>query len=329
VGDTVFVNKRSAVHAGSAGQSTAFPDVCLCPPTPPAGPIPTPLPNLAMAADTQGGATSVLVEGNPMGKRTSFFAKSTGNEVAQSTGGGVVTHVVQGKAYFTSYSFDVTVEGEEAPRHLDMMTHNHMAQSPPNAAVGTHLAMMDPGMMPPADEEPEKRKDDDQLYEFYIDQVNGMPPKGIEEVELVSSDGVYEKKLPVSAAALTGGIFVLKFEKVLPGKFYSLYWYVAGQKMTLFESVSFSMLAAHTPGVEDAPYHEGDSEAEQAAAAPPPADADADTAGDGEDAEYDPEERFEHQEWWSERAEHDVIEHEPDEPVHPADFYNPRRWDPK
>ena len=150
MGDSVFVNKRSAVHAGSAGQSTAFPDICLCPPTPPAGPIPTPLPNLAMAADLAGGASSVLIEGNPMGKKSSFFAKSTGNEVAQSTGGGVVSHVVQGKAYFSSYSLDVAVEGEGAPRHLDMMTQNHLAQSPPNAAVGTYLATMDPGLMPPA-----------------------------------------------------------------------------------------------------------------------------------------------------------------------------------
>jgi hypothetical protein len=279
-----------------------------------------------MAADTQGGATSVLIEGNPMGKRTSFFAKSTGNEVAQSTGGGVVTHIVQGKAYFTSYSFDVTVEGEEAPRHLDMMTHNHMAQSPPNAAVGTNLAMMDPGMMPPADEEPEKRKDDETTYEFYVDQVDGKPPKGIEEVELLSNDGVYEQKLPVASAPLKGGLFCVKFEKVLPSKFYSLYWYVAGEKMVIFENLHFSRMAAHTAGVENSPYHADDPEAEKAAA-PPPEDPAGTDGEDDEDAEADDDAVFVlERDWSSESAEHDLIEHEPDEPEHPEDFYNPRHW---
>jgi hypothetical protein len=106
--DKVFINGRSAVHAGSPGQSMCFPDVNLCPPTPPAGPVPLPLPNMAKAADLQGGADTVTIGGNPVGKQSSFFAQSTGNESAQSTGGGVVSHVVQGKAYFVSYSVDVT-----------------------------------------------------------------------------------------------------------------------------------------------------------------------------------------------------------------------------
>ena len=49
--DNVFINGRAAVHKGSTGKSVAFPDVCLCPPSPPAGPIPTPLPNTFKAAD--------------------------------------------------------------------------------------------------------------------------------------------------------------------------------------------------------------------------------------------------------------------------------------
>jgi hypothetical protein len=265
VGDTVFANKRSVVHAGSAGQSTAFPDVCLCPPTPPAGPIPTPLPNLAMAADLQGGATSVLVEGNPMGKKSSFFAKSTGNEVAQSTGGGVVSHVVQGKAYFTSFSFDVTVEGEEVPRHLDMMTQNHLAQTPPNAAVGTYLAVMDAGALPPADPEPEERKEDDHTVEVFIDQVDGKPAGGIDSVLLVSADETYKTELPLTAAAPKGGLLSLKFEKVLPHKFYSMYWIVAGERLPFFEDVPFSRIREHAPGTERAPMPGDDAEDASAA----------------------------------------------------------------
>jgi hypothetical protein len=156
VGDTVFINGRAVVHKGSAGQSIAFPDVCLCPPTPPAGPIPTPLPNTVMAADFDGGARSVLTEGNPVGKQTSFFKKSTGNEPSQPTGGGVVTHGVQGMAYFQSFASNVMIEGEPAVRHLDLLTHNHLAQAPGNTPPVPWLSVQDLPPMPP----PEMRRSD-------------------------------------------------------------------------------------------------------------------------------------------------------------------------
>ena len=103
MGDKVFINGRAAIHVGSAGKSIAFPDVCLCPPPPSSGPIPTPLPNTAQAMDLQGGASTVTIEGNPIAHAKSFIGKSTGNEVASSTGGDVITHVVQGKAYFQTF----------------------------------------------------------------------------------------------------------------------------------------------------------------------------------------------------------------------------------
>ena len=149
MGDTVFVNGMAAVHAGSSGKSIAFPDVCLCPPTPPAGPVPTPLPNNIKAADLDAGASSVLVEGNPMGKKSSNFKLSTGNEVSRPTGGGVVTHGVQGKGYFASFAVNVMIEGEPAVRHLDMVTHNHMGPQPPNTPPAPWLATMDVPAPPP------------------------------------------------------------------------------------------------------------------------------------------------------------------------------------
>src|SRR5512143_2229514 len=126
--DKVFVNGRAAIHKGSAGKSIAFPDVCLCPPSPPSGPIPTPLPNTASAMDLQGGAATVTIEGNPMAHAKSYIGKSTGNEVARPTGGGVITHQVQGAAYFQTFSMNVFVESQPAVRHLDLLTHNHRAQ---------------------------------------------------------------------------------------------------------------------------------------------------------------------------------------------------------
>ena len=253
--DKVFVNGRSAIHAGSPGQSMAFPDVNLCPPTPPAGPIPLPLPNFAKAADLQGGAGSVTIGGNPMGKQSSFFAKSTGNESAQSTGGGVVSHVVQGKAYFTSFSVDVSIEGEPAVRHLDMMTHNHAAQSPPNAAMGTYLGSMDPAAVGPAEPPPKQRKDDGkpQSIEIFLDHVKQTPTGGIDAMKLVSDDGKYSTKLPVSAASLKGGLLCLKFEKVLPGKAYSLYMVTGDVEIPFFKQVPFANITEHTPGDEKLP----------------------------------------------------------------------------
>jgi hypothetical protein len=156
MGDSVFINGRAVVHKQSAGKAIAFPDVCLCPPPAPAGPIPTPLPNTVQAADLDGGAPSVLVEGNPVGKRSSFFKKSTGNEVAQSTGGGVVSHVVQGKAHFQSYSMNVMIEGEEAVRHADLLTHNHAGQ-PGNTPPTPWMSVMDAPPAKPAEIKSERK----------------------------------------------------------------------------------------------------------------------------------------------------------------------------
>lgn len=142
--DKVFINGRAVVHKKSLGQSTAFPDVCLCPPSPPAGPVPTPLPNIVKGADLDGGASSVLVEGNPAGTRSSFFRMSTGNEVSRPTGGGVITHAVQGKAYFQTFSMNVLLDGEPAVRHLDLVTHNHLATAPGNTPPAPWMSAMSP-----------------------------------------------------------------------------------------------------------------------------------------------------------------------------------------
>jgi hypothetical protein len=146
--DKVFINGRAAVHKGSAGKSVAFPDVCLCPPSPPAGPVPTPLPNTVQAADLTGGATTVKIEGNPAGHKASYFAKSTGNEVSRPTGGGVVTHGVQGKAHWGSFSMNVFFEGEPAVRHMDLLTHNHVAQ-PGNTPPAVWMSTMSPPPVAP------------------------------------------------------------------------------------------------------------------------------------------------------------------------------------
>jgi hypothetical protein len=148
VGATVFANGMSiACKAASGKSAAAFPDVCLSPPSPPAGPIPIPYPNTAMASDTDKGSKTVQIGGQEvMLKDKSVFKTSMGNEAAtKSFGMGVVTHQIQGEASFIAWSMDVKFEGENVPRHLDLMGHNEACaptDTPPMVFVDT--------MTPPA-----------------------------------------------------------------------------------------------------------------------------------------------------------------------------------
>lgn len=240
--DSVFINKRSAVHAGSTGQSTAFPDVNLCPPGPPAGPVPTPLPNLAQAKDLDNGASSVVVDGNPMAVRSSYIGRSTGNAVARTTGGGLVTHVVEGKAYFTSFSTNVIVEGEEVPRHLDIMTHNHA--SPPGEAVGCYVGTMDPTVPAPPCRPPAPRSRKDQARPRDVRVYIGAPAQAqTMQLQLRSEDGRYDVRLPVTGASgARDGRVAVTFPDVRPGKRYSLHQVIGGARLPVFTGVPFETL---------------------------------------------------------------------------------------
>jgi hypothetical protein len=134
MGIAVYANGMSiACKAASGKSAAAMPDVCLSPPSPPAGPLPLPYPNTAMASDTTDGSKTVQIGGQEvMLKNKSTFKTSNGNEAAtKSFGMGVVTHQIQGKAAFVAWSMDVKFEGENIPRHMDLMGHNE-ASDPPN-----------------------------------------------------------------------------------------------------------------------------------------------------------------------------------------------------
>lgn len=144
----VFINDRLAVWKNGPGMSVAFPDVCLCPPGPPAGPVPVPLTNTITAKDLANCAATVFINGQPVAHRDSYFAKSTGNEISRSTGGGVTSHAVQGKAYFGSFSRDVLIEGKPAVRHLDLVTHNHLDPMPTNCPPAVWVSEASPDVPP-------------------------------------------------------------------------------------------------------------------------------------------------------------------------------------
>jgi hypothetical protein len=129
VSNNVFANGRElSCKSGSGKSIAAFPDVCMTPPENPATPpgVPVPYPNTGDTADTTDGSRTVKITGKEvMLKNKSYFKKSMGDEAGAAAKKGVVSSVNRGKVYFTSWSMDVKVEGENAVRHLDMTTHNH------------------------------------------------------------------------------------------------------------------------------------------------------------------------------------------------------------
>jgi hypothetical protein len=118
---TVGVNNMSVVHKDSGGVTLAFPDVCKTPT--PGGPVPIPYPNIAKSSDTAQGTSTVSCDGNPTCVKDSNFMMSTGDE-AGTAGGGVASNKIKGKAEFVNFSFDVTFEGKNVARAMDLMLHN-------------------------------------------------------------------------------------------------------------------------------------------------------------------------------------------------------------
>lgn len=142
MGNQVYANMMEVSCKAAAGKSIcAFPDVCMTPPQTPATPpgVPIPYPNTGMASDTSDGSTSVKISNQEvMLKNKSNFSKSMGDEAGAAPMKGVVTHKNMGKVFFTAWSMDVKVEGENVVRMLDMTTHNHGSvpgNSPPMAYV--------------------------------------------------------------------------------------------------------------------------------------------------------------------------------------------------
>jgi hypothetical protein len=147
-----------AGKAGSNKSIARFPDVCLSPPSPPAGPIPVPYPDTALSSDLKEGSQTVLLGGEPaaLAQQSHYKPSALGNEAAtNSFGANVVTHVITGKTVFQSWSMDVQVEGKQVCRHFDMTTSNHACPppaTPPNKTIeAASLAKIEAGKCPCCD----------------------------------------------------------------------------------------------------------------------------------------------------------------------------------
>lgn len=138
----VYANNMEVSCKAAAGKSIcAFPDVCFTPPQTPATPpgVPIPYPNTGMASDCTSGSSSVKISGQEvMLKNKSYFKRSMGDEAGCAPKKGVVTSKNMGKVYFTKWSMDVKVEGENVVRMMDLTTHNH-ASFPGNSPTWPYL----------------------------------------------------------------------------------------------------------------------------------------------------------------------------------------------
>lgn len=149
MGNQVYANNMEVSCKAADGKSIcAFPDVCMTPPETPATPpgVPIPYPNTGMASDCTDGSSAVKISGQEvMLKNKSYFKKSTGDEAGCASKKGVVTSKNMGKVYFTMWSMDVKIEGENVVRNFDLTTHNH-GSVPGNTAPWTYLDRMALGL---------------------------------------------------------------------------------------------------------------------------------------------------------------------------------------
>ncbi|MFC4161719.1 PAAR-like domain-containing protein [Chitinimonas lacunae] len=128
MGTRVYANHNEICCKAARGSSMLLPsDVCWSPPAPPAGPLPLPYPNSAMASTLNNGSGTVFICRSEIAlKDASYFATSVGNEPAtMAFQRGIATQVIKGKAVFINWSPNVKVEALSVCRHLDPMTHNH------------------------------------------------------------------------------------------------------------------------------------------------------------------------------------------------------------
>ncbi|MFW5836434.1 MAG: DUF4150 domain-containing protein [Desulfovibrionaceae bacterium] len=106
-------------------------DVCQTPT--PAGPVPTPYPNVGATPQGEPACEKVLISGSPALNKGSSIAQTNGDQAG--VGGGVASGEIMGEAKFTSASAKVKLEGSPAVRLSDPTTQNA------NNCVGSCLVL--------------------------------------------------------------------------------------------------------------------------------------------------------------------------------------------
>lgn len=116
------------------GQAFAMPDVCKVP-APPAPPVPTPFPNIAMLNQANGGTCSkkVKILNQPVITKASEVTRTMGDEAG--TLGGVSSGTNMDKATFKSGVTKVKVEGNDVINMMKPTAHNGASANAPAGSV--------------------------------------------------------------------------------------------------------------------------------------------------------------------------------------------------
>ncbi len=123
----VYANTNSVCTKDAGGKVKGFPDTCHSPPKPEKIGIPLPYPNTGFDSQLKNGSKTVFIEGKEIAKRNASYFKETTGDTGATTQflKGAISHELEGRAYFVSWSMNVHVEGLNVCRHSDLMTLNH------------------------------------------------------------------------------------------------------------------------------------------------------------------------------------------------------------
>jgi hypothetical protein len=116
------------------GQLLGAPDVCKVP-APPAPPIPTPFPNIAMVNQASNTSTKVKFKGKQVVTKKSKISRSQGDEAG--TLGGMISNVNMNEASFKKVSSKVKAQGQGVA-HLTSVTGQNGSNA--NVPCGSQIA---------------------------------------------------------------------------------------------------------------------------------------------------------------------------------------------
>lgn len=119
----------------AAGQCMGMPDVCKVP-APPAPPVPTPFPNIAMCAQATPGTFPMKVKIGPANAlvQTTKIMMSSGDEPGAL--GGIISNMIKGPCEYKMGSMKVKFEGKGAAYLTSMVAQNG---SNPNVPAGQQI----------------------------------------------------------------------------------------------------------------------------------------------------------------------------------------------
>ncbi|MEM9454581.1 MAG: PAAR-like domain-containing protein [Myxococcota bacterium] len=148
MGKNVFANGMEISGKASDHMCiAAMPDVCMSPPSPPAGPLPVPYPDTSKSKDLKDGSKKVKIGSKPvcLDSKSHYKSSPLGDEAStKSFGSNVVDHTNAGKTHCQASSMDVAVEGEPVTRTGDLTTSNHMSAQPSGGAMTMQVGGISP-----------------------------------------------------------------------------------------------------------------------------------------------------------------------------------------